>query len=72
MIRSFRSFSSKPKVTRTEIGDITWPGDQLLEIARLLDRLEPPSFHDAERYHLQKSAISHELRRLARWARHTA
>jgi hypothetical protein len=52
VIRSFRSFPSRPKVTRAEIGDITWPRTELLEVARLLDRLEPPSFHDPERFHL--------------------
>jgi hypothetical protein len=69
MIRAFRSFPSKPKVTRAEIGNIAWPREELLEIARLLDHLAPPSSHDPERYFEQKGGVSPELRWLAHWAR---
>ena len=71
MMRSFRAFDQrKPRPqTRAEVGDIVWPREQLLECARLLDHLAPDS-HDPERYFLQKSALVHELRRLARWAKH--
>jgi hypothetical protein len=72
MIRAFRTFPSKPKVACAEIGNVAWPRNELLEVARLLDRLAPPSSHDPERYFEQKSALAHELRRLARWARPSA
>ena len=72
VIRAFRSFQSKPKTTRAEINDIGWPREELLQLAYLLDRLAPPSAHDPERYFQQRSALSHELRRLARWARPSA
>ena len=70
MIRAFRSFDSKPR-TRGQINNIVWPKNELLEIARLLDRLEPPNFRHPELYFEQRSALSHELRRLARWAHHS-
>ena len=54
--------------TRGEINNIDLRSD-LIEVARLLDHLAPDR-HDSERYHLQKDALVHELRRLARWARH--
>jgi hypothetical protein len=54
--------------TRAESGDANWRSE-LLECARLLDRLAP-DYHDPERFHLQKDALAHELRRLARWARY--
>ena len=53
----------EPK-TRAEIGNVS-RRDQLLELARLLDRLTP-DYSDPERFLLQKSALAHELRRLAR------
>jgi hypothetical protein len=62
-----RPFDPDRKPTRAEIGNIDWRGE-LLQFARLLDRLAP-DHHDSERFHLQKDALAHELRRLARWAR---
>jgi hypothetical protein len=64
VIRSFRG--SDPRKPQPS-GDIVWPRNQLLEVARLLDRLEPPSSTYPDRYFEQKSAIAHQLRRLARW-----
>jgi hypothetical protein len=49
---------------RADIGNISWR-DQLLELARLLERLTP-DYSDLERFLLQKSALANELRRLAR------
>lgn len=63
--------SMKPDATtrtRGEINNIDLRSD-LLEAARVLDDLQPSDHVDAE-YHLQKAALVHELRRLARWARH--
>ncbi len=57
-------FGSNPGKTRVEIGKISWRED-LLAIARLLDRLVP-DHHDPELFHVQKNALAHELRRLAR------
>jgi hypothetical protein len=57
-----------PTRTRGEINNIDLRSD-LIEVARLLDPLAP-DHHDPERYHLQKDALVHELRRLAHWARH--
>jgi hypothetical protein len=65
VIRSFRSWQSRVPETRAEINDLRWPRDELLEVARLLDHLDT---RDIERFYLQRSALSHELRRLARWA----
>jgi hypothetical protein len=70
--RAIRPFDPNKKPTRGEMNDIAWPREELLQVARLLDRLQPPSSHDPERYFEQKSALAHELRRLARWARHSA
>ena len=56
MIRAFRTFPSKPKVACAEIGNVAWPRNELLEVARLLDRLAPPSSHDPERYFEQVGA----------------
>jgi hypothetical protein len=67
VIRSFRSWQSRIRETRAEINDIAWPRDELLEVARLLDHLAP-DFHDPELFHVQKSVLAAELRRLARWA----
>jgi len=57
-----------PTRTRGEINNLDFRSD-LLELARLLDHLAP-DIRDPERYfvHVQKSALVHELRRLARWA----
>ncbi len=71
VIRSFRAFPSTPTTTRAEIVDMVWPREQLLQLAYLLDHLAPPDHHNPERYYEQKSALAHELRRLARWARHS-
>jgi hypothetical protein len=71
VIRSFKSFQARVPKTRAEIGDIDWRG-ALLEAARLIDHLSPPDFRDPERYFLQRSALSHELRRLARRAQHSS
>jgi hypothetical protein len=60
----------KPDVTtrtRGEIGNIDLRS-HLLEPARLLDHLQPPDHRNPELYFEQRSAITHELRRLARWA----
>ena len=65
VIRAYRAFQTRVPKTRAEIGDIVWPREELLAIARLLDQLAPPSAFDPERYHLQKSELSHQLRRLA-------
>ena len=54
--------------TWAEFGDVNWRSE-LLECARLLDRLVP-DHRDPELFHLQKDALAHELRRLARWARY--
>lgn len=54
--------------TRGELNNIDLRSD-LIEVARLLDDLQPPDHVDTE-YHLQKAVLVHELRRLARWARH--
>jgi hypothetical protein len=67
VIRSFRSWQSRIPETQAEINDIAWPRDELLEVARLLDHLAT-DFHDPELFHVQKSALAAELRRLARWA----
>jgi hypothetical protein len=61
-----RPFDPDSKPTRAEMGNVSWRGE-LLECARMLDRLAP-DHHDPERFHLQKDALAHELRRLARWA----
>jgi hypothetical protein len=66
VIRSFRSWQSRAPKTRAEI-NISWPRDELLEVARLLDHLAP-DFHEPELFHVQKNALAAELRRLARWA----
>ena len=61
----------KPDVTtrtRGEINNLDWR-DDLLQVARLLDRLAP-DWHDPNLFHEQKSALAHELRRLARRAKH--
>ena len=58
-----------PSKTRAEIDNVDWRSD-LLEIARLVDRLAPDR-HDPELFHMQKNALAHELRRLAHWARRT-
>ena len=64
VIRSFRSWQSR--VPKTPAGNgIHWPRDELLQVARLLDRLD---VRDIERFCVQRRALSHELRRLARWA----
>jgi hypothetical protein len=63
-----RPFDPDRKPTRAEMGNGNWRGE-LLECARLLDRLVP-DHHDPERFHLQKDGLAHELRRLARWARY--
>ena len=55
-----------PTRTRGEINNLDFRSD-LLELARLLDHLAP-DIRDPERYFVQKSALVHELRRLARWA----
>ena len=55
-----------PTRTRGEINNLDFRSD-LLERARLLDHLAP-DIRDPERYFVQKSALVHELRRLARWA----
>jgi hypothetical protein len=60
-----RPFDSDRKRTRGEMSNLDWRGE-LLQCARLLDRLAP-DHHDPERFHLQKDALAHELRRLARW-----
>jgi hypothetical protein len=65
VIRSFRSWQSRVSKTRAEIGDIAWPREGLFELARLLDHLDT---RDIERFCLQRAALAHELRRLARWA----
>jgi hypothetical protein len=52
--------------TRGEINNIDLRSD-LIEVARLLDHLAP-DHHDPD-YHLQKAALVHELRRLAKRAR---
>ena len=67
VIRSFRTWQSRVPKTRAEIGDLAWPRAELLEVVRLLDHLAP-DFHDPELFHVQKSALAAELRRLARWA----
>jgi hypothetical protein len=67
VIRSFRSWQSRVPKTRAEINDISWPREELLEVARLLDHLAP-DFHDPEPFHIQKNALAAELRRLAPWA----
>jgi hypothetical protein len=54
--------------SRAEIGNIKWPREELLQIAWLLDRLEPPDHRSPERYFLQRQALGNELRRLAGWA----
>jgi hypothetical protein len=41
------------------------PSRQLLELARRLGRLPPPSHKDPERYHIEKSSIVGELRSIA-------
>jgi hypothetical protein len=63
VIRSFRSWQSHVP-ERVEVGNIPWPREELLQVAHLLDHLDLP---DIERFCLQRSALSHELRRLARW-----
>ncbi len=68
MPRSFRAFDQrKPRPQTSPQVDISWPRDELLAIARLLDRLAPPDHHNPERYFEQKSALSlaRQLRRLA-------
>jgi hypothetical protein len=60
--------SREPRTTRAEIGNIDWR-DDLPQIARLIDRLTSDR-DDLELFHLQKKALVHERRRLARWARH--
>ncbi len=64
-IRSWRQDAQlRQPQTRAEI---TWPRERLLEVASLLDRLSPPDFRNPSLYFEQRSAIVHELRRLARW-----
>jgi hypothetical protein len=66
--------SPRPTRNRGELNDISWPRDELLEVALLLDRLSPDS-HDVaglENYCLKKRALVRELRRLAHWARQSA
>jgi hypothetical protein len=65
VIRAFRTWQSRIPEARAEINNIVWPREELLEVARLLDHLDT---RDIERFCLQRSALAHELRRLARWA----
>jgi hypothetical protein len=60
--------TSRVPQTRAEIGDINWR-DDLLQIARLVDRLSPDR-DDPEAFFMKKNALAHELRRLAHWSRH--
>lgn len=60
-----KSQQTRSPSTRAAINNITWPKAELLEIARLIDRLQPPNYHRTELYFEQKSALAHELRRLA-------
>ena len=60
--------TSRVPQTRAEIGDINWR-DDLLQIARLVDRLSPDR-DDPEAFFVKKNALAHELRRLAHWSRH--
>jgi hypothetical protein len=62
VIRAFRSFQARTPKTRAEIGDITWPRQELLEIAFLLDRLD---VRDVERFSLQRQCLARQLRRIA-------
>jgi len=55
--------------TRAAIGNIDWRDDLTGRIARLVDRLSPDR-DDPELFHIQKSALAHELRRLAHWSGH--
>src|SRR6516162_4838675 len=62
VIRSFRSWQSRVPKTRAEINDISWPRQELLEIADLLSRLD---VRDVEHFCLQRACLARELRRLA-------
>jgi hypothetical protein len=62
VIRSFRSWQSRVPKTRAEINDISWPRQELLEIADLLSRLD---VRDVERFSLQRACLARELRRIA-------
>ena len=64
-----RPFDIDKTLSRAEIGNVDWHAD-LLELARLLDHLRPPDHRHPDLYFEQRSAITHELRRLARRAKH--
>ena len=57
-----RPFDLDRKRTRAEI---SWR-DDLLQLARLIDKLSPER-DDPEAFYVKKNAVSHELRRLAQW-----
>jgi hypothetical protein len=51
--------------SRADYGDVSWR-DDLLQLAKLIDTLSPDR-DDPEAFCIKKNAVSHELRRLARW-----
>jgi hypothetical protein len=63
------STSTRVPTTRAEFGNISWRED-LLQLAKVLDQLSPPDHRNPERYFERRSALAHELRRLAWWAHH--
>jgi hypothetical protein len=60
--RAIRPFDPTKKLSRAELGNVSWR-DELLEYAAQLDRLQP---YDLEAFCLQRLALARGLRRLAR------
>jgi hypothetical protein len=51
--------------TRADFGTVSWR-DDLLQLARVIDTLSPDR-DNPEAFCIKKNAVSHELRRLAKW-----
>jgi hypothetical protein len=60
-----RGVESNTARTRAEIGNVSWR-DDLLQLAKLIDTLSPDR-DDPVAFCIKKNAVSHELRRLAKW-----
>jgi hypothetical protein len=58
-------FDLDRKLSRGTINNFSWR-DDLLQLARLIDTLSPER-DDPESFYVKKNAVSHELRRLAKW-----
>jgi hypothetical protein len=61
-------FDHTKTLSRAEIGNASWR-DDLLQLAKLVDLLSPER-DDPEAFCIKKNAVSHELRRLAKWRPH--